>query len=369
MKFNVKTQVFALISLLISTQLSGGIARASVTSFEQGYLLVGTELIMVEFAQDKDEQTTGLSNRALHANNSFMLFIYDQPQQVSFWMKDTRKDLSIAFINVNNQIIQTENLKARSLKIVKSKSSQVKYVFEAPKGFFSVNNIKIGDEVFARPNQTDAGSVAEFARIQEDELAIKPSNMTHEQAASVPLAGLTAWQALVTKGNIKEGDKVLVHAGSGGVGTVAIQIAKHFGAFVATTTSGKNADLVKELGADLVIDYTTQKFEDELSDYDLVIDTIGGETLARSFEVLKKGGTMVSVKSQDNDNLAEKYGVHFEWFFMSPDGKMLAELAKLISDGTVKTVIDSTFAMDQAADAFEKLATGRAVGKIVVTVK
>ena len=169
--------------------------------------------------------------------------------------------------------------------------------------------------------------------------------------------------------DIKEGDKVLVHAGSGGVGTVAIQIAKHFGAFVATTTSGKNADLVKELGADLVIDYTTQKFEDELSDYDLVIDTIGGETLARSFEVLKKGGTMVSVKSQDNDNLAEKYGVHFEWFFMSPDGKMLAELAKLISQGTVKTVIDSIFRMNQAAEAFDRLATGRAKGKIVIAVK
>ena len=147
MKFNDKTQVFALISLLISTQLSGGIARASVTSFEQGYLLVGRELIMVEFAQTKDEQRTGLSNRALHSNNSFMLFIYDQPQQVSFWMKDTRKDLSIAFINDNNQIIQTENLKARSLKIVKSKSPQIKYAFEAPKGFFNVNNIKIGDEV------------------------------------------------------------------------------------------------------------------------------------------------------------------------------------------------------------------------------
>ena len=147
MKFHDNTQVFALISLLISTQLSGGLARASVTSFEQGYLLVGRELIMVEFAQTKDEQTTGLSNRTLHASNSFMLFIYDQPQQVSFWMKDTRKDLSIAFINVNNQIIQTENLKARSLKIVRSKSSQVKYAFEAPKGFFSVNNIKIGDEV------------------------------------------------------------------------------------------------------------------------------------------------------------------------------------------------------------------------------
>ena len=233
----------------------------------------------------------------------------------------------------------------------------------------NVKSVKIGDEVFARPNQMDAGSVAEFARIQEDELAIKPSNMTHEQAASVPLAGLTAWQALVSKGKIKEGNKVLIHAGSGGVGSLAIQIAKHFGAFVATTTSGKNVGLVKELGADLIINYATHNFEDELSDYDLVIDTIGGETLARSFKVLKKGGTMVSVKSQDNDNLAEKYGVHFEWFFMSPDGKMLSELAKLISQGTVKTVIDSIFRMNQAAEAFDRLATGRAKGKIVIAVK
>ena len=233
----------------------------------------------------------------------------------------------------------------------------------------NVKNVKIGDEVFARPNQMDAGSIAEFARIQEDELAIKPSNLTHEQAASVPLAGLTAWQALVTKGKIKEGNKVLIHAGSGGVGTLAIQIAKHFGTFVATTTSGKNVALVKELGADLVIDYTTQNFEDELSNCDLVIDTIGGETLARSFKVLKKGGKMVSIKSQDNDNLAQKYNVHFEWFFMSPDGKMLSELAGLISQGAIKTVIDSVFRMDQAAEAFDRLATGRAKGKIIIAVK
>ena len=233
----------------------------------------------------------------------------------------------------------------------------------------NVKNVKIGDEVFARPNQMDAGSIAEFARIQEDELATKPSNLTHEQAASVPLAGLTAWQALVTKGKIKEGNKVLIHAGSGGVGTLAIQIAKHFGAFVATTTSGKNVALVKELGADLVIDYTTQNFEDELSNCDLVIDTIGGETLARSFKVLKKGGKMVSIKSQDNDNLAQKYNVHFEWFFMSPDGKMLSELAGLISQGAIKTVIDSVFRMDQAAEAFDRLATGRAKGKIIIAVK
>ena len=232
-----------------------------------------------------------------------------------------------------------------------------------------VRNVKLGDEVFARPNQKDAGAIAEFARLQESELAIKPANISHEQAASVPLAGLTAWQALVTKGGIKEGDKVLIHAGSGGVGTFAIQIAKHFGAFVATTTSSKNADMVKDLGADLVIDYTSQKFEDVVSDYDLVIDTIGGDTLERSFKVLKKGGVLVSVKSQDNDGLAEKYGVRFEWFFMWPDGEMLAELAKLISDGTVKTVIDSTFPMNRSADAFDRLATGRAKGKIVVSIK
>ena len=123
-----------------------------------------------------------------------------------------------------------------------------------------VRSVKVGDEVFARPNQEDACSIAEFVRIHENELAIKPKNMSHIDAASVPLAGLTAWQALVTKGNINCGDKVLIHAGSGGVGTLAIQIAKYFGAEVTTTTSSKNKDLVKSLGADLVIDYTTQSF-------------------------------------------------------------------------------------------------------------
>jgi len=230
-----------------------------------------------------------------------------------------------------------------------------------------VRSVKVGDEVFARPNQEDAGSIAEFARIHENELAIKPKNMSHIDAASVPLAGLTAWQALVTKGNINRGDKVLIHAGSGGVGTLAIQIAKYFGAEVTTTTSSKNKDLVKSLGADLVIDYTTQSFENELSNYDLVIDAIGGDTLTKSFKVLKKGGILVSIKGQDTENLAKEYGVNFEWFFMSPDGEMLTEIASLISQGTIKTVIDSTYSMKQAPEAFELLAKGRAKGKIVIT--
>jgi len=231
-----------------------------------------------------------------------------------------------------------------------------------------VHSVKVGDAVFARPNQDDAGAIAEFARIKENELAIIPANVSHTDAASVPLAGLTAWQALITKGGLKKGNKVLIHAGSGGVGTYAIQIAKHFGAHVATTTSAKNADLVRGLGADLVIDYKTRNFEEELSDYDLVIDMLGGDTLARSFKVLKKGGALISIKGQDSDGLAATYGVRFESFFMSPDGKMLAELGALISAGIVKPVIDSVFAMDQAAAAYDRLATGRAVGKIVITV-
>ena len=232
-----------------------------------------------------------------------------------------------------------------------------------------VQNIKVGDAVFARPNQEDAGAIAQFARLKENELAIIPANVSYTDAASVPLAGLTAWQALITKGDLKKGDKVLIHAGSGGVGTYAIQIAKHFGAYVATTTSAKNAELVSNLGADLVIDYKTTKFEDELSDYDLVVDALGGETLAKSFNVLKKGGTLISIKGQDTDGLADKYGVRFESFFMSPDGTMLAELGALISDGIVKPVIDSAFSMDQASAAYDRLATGRAVGKIVIAVK
>jgi len=147
MKFEHKTCAFALISLLISLQLSMGVAQAGVTTFNQGYLLVRSELIKVEFAQSKEEQTAGLSNRNLQTNNSFMVFVYDQPQRVSFWMKDTKKDLSIAFINADNRIMQIENLKAKSLKILNSKSSEVKYAFEVPKGFFSLNDIKIGDEV------------------------------------------------------------------------------------------------------------------------------------------------------------------------------------------------------------------------------
>jgi NADPH:quinone reductase-like Zn-dependent oxidoreductase len=230
-----------------------------------------------------------------------------------------------------------------------------------------VTGFKIGDAVFARANQQDAGAIAQTARVKANEMALKPANISHADAASVPLAGLTAWQALVTKGKLKKGDKVLIHAGSGGVGTLAIQIAKHFGAYIATTCSARNVDLVRKLGADVVIDYTTQDFENEVSDYDLVFDMVGGETLNRSFKVLKRGGTLVSIKGQDTDTLAPEHDVRFEWFFMEPDGAMLADLGKLIEDGIVKTVIDSTYPMAETVEAYKALKDGHAVGKIVVT--
>ena len=233
-----------------------------------------------------------------------------------------------------------------------------------------VSKFKIGDEVFSRPNGMQAGTIAEFAVIKEEELALKPSNISHQEAASIPLVGLTAFQAMVTKANLQKGQKILIHAGSGGVGTLAIQIAKHLGAFVATTTSGSNTEMVKNLGADIVIDYKTQNFEDEIKDYDVVFDMMGGDIMNRSFKVLKKGGCLVSIKSfEDSKGLAKQYGLKFESFFMWPSGEMLKQLAQLISDGALKPVIDRTFSIDQLKEAYDYLNTGRAKGKIVIEVK
>ena len=229
-----------------------------------------------------------------------------------------------------------------------------------------VTKFKVGDAVFARANQDDAGALAEVARVKESELALKPENITHAEAASIPLTGLTAWQALVDKAGLKEGQQVLIHAGSGGVGTLAIQIAKHLGAFVATTVSARNAELVTALGADVVIDYQEQDFTDIVSDYDVVFDMSGGDVMKDSFKVLKKGGHLVSIKGQDEDNLAAQYGVKFDWFFMEPNGEQLTTLAQMITDGDLKPVIDSTFEFADAAKAYDKLAEGHAVGKIVI---
>lgn len=233
----------------------------------------------------------------------------------------------------------------------------------------NVHKFKKGDEVFSRPHPRQAGTLAEYCLVREEDLAFKPQTISHLEAASLPLVGLTAWQALKHKGQLRKGQWVLIHAGSGGVGTVAIQMAKTLGAKVATTTSSRNADLVRELGADIVIDYRSENFEEILSDYDLVFDLLGGEVLNRSFKVVKNGGRIISIKGEDPDGLAKKYGVHFELLWQWQDSEMLIELARQVDSRKLKPVIDRIFTLDQAAEAYEYIQSGRARGKVVIQVR
>ncbi|MES2797607.1 MAG: NADP-dependent oxidoreductase, partial [Bacteroidota bacterium] len=228
-----------------------------------------------------------------------------------------------------------------------------------------ISQFKVGDEVYASSGNHHVGAYAEYISVAENELALKPKNLSMEQAASIPLVGLTSWQALVENANIKKGQKVFIQAGSGGVGTFAIQLAKHLGAFVATTTSEKNRDLVKSLGADLIIDYKTEDFETKLKDYDLVLhsnkDT---KILEKSLRILKPGGQVISLTGPPTPEFAaqlglpwhlkfvtkllssgikkkaEKLGVKFQFLFMKAEGKQLGEITKLIEAGIIKPVID-----------------------------
>lgn len=233
-----------------------------------------------------------------------------------------------------------------------------------------VTRFKVGDAVFARPQGMQSGTFAEFVMVKEQDIANKPANLSHEQAASLPLVALTAWQALVSKANLQRGQKVLIHAGSGGVGSIAIQIAKHLGAEVATTTSTDNIEMVRALGADTVIDYRTQEFEKLLKDYDVVFDTLGGATREKSYAVLKKGGHLVSIIAPpDTSGLAEKLGVKSDLFFMWASGEQLSQIGQLVEQGVIKPLIDRTYSLAQVQEAFDYSQSGRAKGKIVIKVK
>jgi NADPH:quinone reductase-like Zn-dependent oxidoreductase len=227
----------------------------------------------------------------------------------------------------------------------------------------------VGDEVFARADSMQAGTMAEYAALKTSDLAIKPSNISHAEAAGIPLAGLTAWQALFDKGGLEAGQRVLIHAGSGGVGTLAIQIAKHAGAWVAATASAKNKDLVQNLGADQFVDYSNERFEDVTEKYDLVFDMLGDDTLKRSFDAVKPGGTIVSIKGDAPNGLAAERDVTFHSFFMKPNGEQLAEIASLITDGTIRPVLDRTFPLDDVAVAYDYARTGSPNGKVAVAVR
>ena len=250
-----------------------------------------------------------------------------------------------------------------------------------------------GDAVFARMDKRRIGAFAEFAVVAEADAAAKPANLTHIEAAAVPLAGLTAWQALFEIGGLKAGQKVLIHAGSGGVGSFAIQLARHAGATVATTVGARNADLARSLGADIVIDYKTQRFEEVVSGQDLVFDTQAGDIRHRSFAVLKRGGVLVSIAGKPDGRLvrqwglnpflgvlldflarktlrlAKRHGVRYEYLFMHPSGEQLAQLGRLLAEGGVKTVIDKVFPLEQVREALAYSEAGHATGKVVVEVK
>ena len=256
-----------------------------------------------------------------------------------------------------------------------------------------VRKFKPGDEVYARPRDGRIGTFAEFIAMNEADVALKPKKLTMEEAASIPLVGLTAWQALIEKANLKKGQKVLIHAGSGGVGTFAIQLAKHVGAIVATTTSAANVELVKSLGADIVVDYKKDAFEKVLRDYDVVLNSLDKDTLEKSLSVLKPGGKLISISGPPDPDFARQKGlswmlrqvmrvlslgirrkanrhrVSYSFLFMRANGDQLREIAALIDSGIIRPVVDRVFPFEATNEALAYVEKGRAKGKVVVKVR
>jgi NADPH:quinone reductase-like Zn-dependent oxidoreductase len=231
-----------------------------------------------------------------------------------------------------------------------------------------VTKFKAGDPVFAYASLKSGGGYAEYALTTEREAAPKPKVLTYVEAAAVPIVALTAWQALVDTAKLSAGQTVLIHGGSGGVGTFAIQIAKARGARVIATASTANQDLLKQLGADVAIDYTKQKFEDVAKDVDVVLDSIGKDTLARSYAVVKKGGFVVSLVARPDRAELDKRGIRGAALSVQPNSDELAEIGKLIDEGKIKVIVSQTFPLSEASKAQEQVATGHTRGKIVLKV-
>ena len=255
----------------------------------------------------------------------------------------------------------------------------------------AVREFQAGDEVYARPRDLRIGTFAEYIAIDQDDVALKPASLSLHEAAAVPLVSLAAWQALVDRAHVQPGQKVLVHAGSGGLGSTVIQLAKHLGATVATTARGENAELVRGLGADVVVDYTKEDFAEVLSGYDVVLDSRGGENLERSLTVLKPGGQAIGVSGPPDPAFAEqlgapkfigvvmgllsrkvrrqagKLGVSYSFLFMQANGDQLRELASLYDAGHLRPLIDRTFPFDQTLEALAYVEQGRGNGKVVIT--
>ncbi|CAE6751299.1 NADP-dependent oxidoreductase [Paraburkholderia haematera] len=256
-----------------------------------------------------------------------------------------------------------------------------------------VQRFKVGDEVYARPDKDRIGAFAELIAVKEADLSSKPNTLTMEEAASIPLVGLTAWQALIEKAQLRKGQKVLIHAGSGGVGTFGIQLAKHLGAFVATTTSTANVEWVKRLGADVVIDYRKDDFEKMLADYDVVINSLDAATLRKSLRVLRPGGRLISISGPPDGGFGEELGlprflrlamlllsyrirreakrlkVSYSFLFMRASGDQLRQITSLIDAGVIRPVVDRIFPFDSIREAMAYVDIGRTKGKVVVKMR
>ena len=256
----------------------------------------------------------------------------------------------------------------------------------------AVRGFQVGDEVYARPRDLRIGGFAQYIAIDQDDVAPKPASLTLQEAAAVPLVALAAWQMLIDRANVQPGQKVLIHAGAGGLGSTVIQLAKHLGATVATTTNTATVDLVKSLGADLVFDYTKDDFSTQLSGYDLVVDSVGGANLDKSLTVLKPGGLAISVVGPPDAGFARQagapavfnvvmnilsrkvrkraknLGIRYQFFFMQANGSQLRQLGALYDSGELRPVIDQTFPFDQTLQAMEHVEKGRTkAGKVVVS--
>lgn len=255
-----------------------------------------------------------------------------------------------------------------------------------------VSTFKPGMQVFAYPDQSRMGAFAELIAIHQDHLALIPESGGMLEAASLPVVGLTAWQGLVEMGKLRAGQTVLIHGGSGGVGSVAIQLAKHLGATVATTVSSTNAEFVRALGADIVIDYRTEDFTEILSDIDLVLDTQGGETLKRSLGIVRPGGAIIGITgppdpafatqagvtslvklairglSSATRRRAHRLGVNYRFLFIRPNGEHLRKIAELVDSGVIRPVVDRVMPFDETPQAFESLLSHSARGKVLVSV-
>lgn len=233
----------------------------------------------------------------------------------------------------------------------------------------AAERFKKGDEVFSKPDTSRDGAYAEYIVVRESEVALKPKSLHHVYAAAVPLAGLTAWQALFDVAQLKRGQRVLIHGGSGGVGHLAVQFAKWKDAYVIATASTKNQQLLREIRVDQPIDYTTQRFEQVAENVDVVLDTIGGETQERSWKVLKKGGLLASIVQPPDAEKAREFGVRSAFVWSQPNGDQLAEIAALIDSGNLKVVLDRILPLSEARRAHELSQSGHAHGKIVLRVK